>query len=83
MRSAPVLRALRTTAWWAAVAPGEEEVVEYRETEDKMYRAAVDSQSVVAQFGLYPAARRQNSWTMYAAPGRSLGTELMMAYCPS
>jgi succinate dehydrogenase / fumarate reductase cytochrome b subunit len=30
-------------AWWAAVYPGEQEVVEYRSVEDTMYGAAVES----------------------------------------
>lgn len=41
-----VLAIVGTTAWWAAVAPGTEEVVEFRETEDKMYGAAVESRWV-------------------------------------
>lgn len=32
-----------TTAWWAAVAPGEKEIAEYRQTEDRMYKASVES----------------------------------------
>ncbi len=37
------LAILGTTAWWAAVAPGSAEAAKYKQTEDTMYRAAVDS----------------------------------------
>jgi succinate dehydrogenase / fumarate reductase cytochrome b subunit len=37
-----------TSAWWAAVSPGREQAAEYRQVEDTMYRAAVDSEWVPA-----------------------------------
>ena len=42
------LAILGVTAWWAAVAPGETEIEEFRKVEDTMYDAAVDSRWVPA-----------------------------------
>ena len=49
------LAVVGVSAWWAAVAPGEEDVVEMRAIEDRMYRAAVDSGMV----GENPEKRQQ------------------------
>lgn len=43
-----VLAVVGTAAWWAAVAPGEEDLAEIRAIEDRMYRAGVESGMVPA-----------------------------------
>ena len=37
------LAILAVTAWWAAVAPDEEQIAEWRALEDRMYEAATES----------------------------------------
>jgi hypothetical protein len=34
------------SAWWAAVSPNAEDVVEMRQIEDRMYKSAIDSGAV-------------------------------------
>lgn len=38
-----LLAVLGTAAWWASVAPGKEQIAEWRATEDRMYEAAVEA----------------------------------------
>jgi len=38
-----LLAVIAASAWWAAVAPGEKEIAAYREIEDRMYEAAIES----------------------------------------
>jgi succinate dehydrogenase / fumarate reductase cytochrome b subunit len=38
-----LLAIIGTTAWWTAVSPGTDQAAEYRQVEDTMYDAAVDS----------------------------------------
>ncbi len=38
-----LLAVIGTSAWWAAVSPGEAEIAEYREVENRMYRASVEA----------------------------------------
>ena len=38
-----VLAVIGASAWWAAVSPGQAEIAEYREVEDRMYDASVEA----------------------------------------
>ncbi len=38
-----LLAVIGASAWWAAVGPGENEIVEYRKIEDRMYDASVEA----------------------------------------
>lgn len=38
-----LLAVIGTAAWWAAVSPGEEEIAEFREVENRMYEASVEA----------------------------------------